>query len=83
MVGCMSYVFYAWFFFLALGPYSLSALVMSTRAYAIPSPASSAVNLCLYLWRRECRVAGSELVIVCRDSSFSGCRADAEVGSGR
>ncbi len=51
-------------FFLALGPYSRLALVISIRAYAIPSPASSAVSLYLYLWRRECRVAGSELVLV-------------------
>ncbi len=67
----MSYVFYAWFF-LALGPYSRLALVISIRAYAIPSPASSAVSLYLYLWRRECRVAGSELVMVRGHSSFSG-----------
>ncbi len=71
------------FFFLALGPYFRSALVISIRAYTIPSPASSAVSLYLYLWRRERRVAGSELVMVRGDSSFSGCPADAEVGSGR
>ncbi len=84
MVGCMSYVFYAWFFFLALGPYSLSgASHVNSRIRYTKSGIKCRLTYVFIYGGGNVVLQGLKLVIVCRDSSFSGCRADAEVGSGR